>query len=161
MTAIFYGSSTGNTQSLAKEIAARLGIATSDVYDVSDATADLVADCDTLLLGSSTWGYGELQDDWYNFLPQLKKQDLAGKKVAFFGTGDADSYPDTFCDAMGLIKEELAGTGCLFVGEYPAEGYSVSGTRAFDGGNVIGLAVDDNQPGMTASRLDAWTALVK
>ncbi len=161
MTAIFYGSSTGNTQSLAKEIAAKLGISPQDIYDVSNTAADKTAAYDILLLGTSTWGYGDLQDDWYNFLPELGKQNLAGKKVAFFGTGDADSYPDTFCDAMGIIKEGLAGTDCVFIGEYQADGYSVSGTKAFDGGNVIGLAVDDNQPDMTASRLDVWAALVK
>lgn len=159
MTAIFYGSSTGATQTLAKEIAAKLGVA--DIFDVSDASADKAAGYDTLLLGSSTWGYGELQDDWYNFLPELKKQNLGGKKVALFGCGDADSYPDTFCDAMGLIKEELAGTGCTFVGEYPADGYSTTDSKAFEGGNTIGLAVDDNQTDLTASRLDTWAALVK
>lgn len=159
MTAIFFGSSTGATQSLAKEIAGKLGVA--DIFDVANASADKAAGYDILLLGSSTWGYGELQDDWYAFLPELKKQDLGGKKVALFGCGDADSYPDTFCDALGLIKEELAGTGCEFVGAYPAEGYSVGDSKAFEGGNAIGLAVDDNQPDMTSSRLDAWAALVK
>lgn len=161
MTAIFYGSSTGNTEQLAKEIAAKLGIAAADIYDVANTAPEKAAEYDTLLLGTSTWGYGDLQDDWFDFLPKLKAQNLAGKKVGFFGTGDADSYPDTFCDGMGLIKEELEGTGCEFVGEHKAEGYSTTDSKAFDGGNVIGLAVDDNQTEMTAARLDVWAALVK
>lgn len=161
MTAIFYGSSTGNTEQLAKAIAAKLGIAAADIYDVSNAAPDKAAAYDTLLLGTSTWGYGDLQDDWSDFLPKLKAQKLAGKKIAFFGTGDADLYPDTFCDGMGLIKEGLEASGCVFVGEYRAVGYSTSGTKAFDGDMVIGLAVDDNQADLTTARLDIWAALVK
>lgn len=56
MTGIFYGSSTGNTESLAKEIAAKLGIEASHVFDVSSASANQTAPYQVLLLGSSTCG---------------------------------------------------------------------------------------------------------
>ena len=39
-TGIFYGSTTGMTESLAAKIAARTGVAQTDVHNVADASAD-------------------------------------------------------------------------------------------------------------------------
>lgn len=161
MIGIFYGSTTGNTESLASEIASKLGVASSDVHNVANATAGDASKYDILLLGSSTWGLGDLQDDWFGFIEALKKENLSGKKVAVFGCGDSGSYPDTFCDAMGVICEELEGTGCAFIGEMDAAGYSATGSRAFDGNKVRGLTVDDDEPGKTAARMEAWVAAIK
>jgi len=65
---IFYGSSTGTTQGIAETIASKLGVPASDVIDVSKMNADMVKEYEVLLLGTSTWGDGELQDDWYDAL---------------------------------------------------------------------------------------------
>ena len=86
MIGIFYGSTTGNTEAAANDIAAALGVDAANVHNVGETSADTVAQYDTLLLGSSTWGSGDLQDDWYDFLDALKAQDLAGKKIALFGS---------------------------------------------------------------------------
>ena len=96
-TAIIYGSTTGTTEDIAGRIASKLNIAQGDIYEISKVTADTVAGYDTLLLGSSTWGSGDLQDDWYDGIETLKGADLAGKKIALFGCGDSSSYSDTFC----------------------------------------------------------------
>ena len=93
-------------------------------------TAAASAGYDALLLGTSTWGAGELQDDWYDFLDQLKSQDLTGKKVALFGCGDSSSFSDTFCSAMGEIHDGLAATGCTFVGQVDASGYTYDDSAA-------------------------------
>ncbi len=156
---IFYGSSTGNTQALAKQIAAKLGVAAADLHDVSKTQAAKAADYDLILLGSSTWGLGDLQDDWQDFADQIKKVNLAGKRVALFGCGDSASYPDTFCDAMAIIRDEMEGTGCTFVGETDASGYA-GDSRAFDGDTALGLIADDDEPGQTEARLEAWIAAI-
>ncbi len=161
MTGIFYGSTTGNTETLAKEIASALGVTSADVYDVGGSPIDKVAGYDTLLLGSSTWGLGELQDDWYSFVEELKKADLSGKKVGLFGCGDSASYPDTFCESIGLLHEELSDTGCTFIGQMDASGYPNNSSKAFEGGQVLGLAVDDDEPNKTEGRLKAWVAVIK
>lgn len=161
MIGIFYGSSSGNTASLAKEIASKLGVAASDVFDVGKVSADVVAGFDTLLLGSSTWGFGELQDDWYGFIEKLKAGNLNGKKVALFGCGDSASYPETFCDAVGILHDELTGSGCVFVGAMAAEDYPVTESRAFADGKVLGLLADDDEPGKTESRMAVWTQAIK
>ncbi len=156
---IFYGSSTGTTSDLAQKIASALGVDSANVMDVANADAAAVAKYDVLLLGSSTWGLGDLQDDWESFLPKLKGENLSGKKVGLFGCGDASSYSDTFCAALGTIKAELANTGCTFIGAYPAEGYSYDETTAEENGQLIGLCVDDaNESDQTEARMERWIA---
>lgn len=85
---IFFGSSTGTTEEVAHKIAGLLKIDSADVHNVATTAPDAVADYEVLLLGSSTWGSGELQDDWYDFLTGLEALDLKGKKIAIFGLGD-------------------------------------------------------------------------
>ena len=41
-TGIFYGSTTGTTESVAGMIAGKLGVSSADVHDVSKMTADMV-----------------------------------------------------------------------------------------------------------------------
>ena len=129
MTGIFFGSTTGTTESVAARIAERLGVAQADVHNVAAASVEDVKKYDLLLLGSSTWGSGELQDDWPGFLDKLGKEDLSGRRVALFGCGDAGIYSDTFCDAMAEIRDGLASTGCTFVGGFDAEEYPGCGSR--------------------------------
>ena len=104
---IFYGSSNGTTESVAKQIAEKLGVKSADIHDVGQASPADFASYEVLLLGSSTWGAGDLQDDWYDFLPKIKKLDLSGKLVGLFGCGDSSSFSDTFCDAIGTIYNDL------------------------------------------------------
>lgn len=158
-TGIFYGSTMGTTEALAKQIAQKLNVRSADIYNVAEVSADQVMDYDLLLLGSSTWGVGDLQDDWYGFVDQLKNKDLTGKRVAFFGCGDSASYPDTFCDALSVLYDDLSGTGCVFVGAYVPEDYTVTDSAVCRDGKFIGLAVDDvNESDKTEDRIDAWIA---
>lgn len=158
-TGIFYGSTMGTTEALAKQIAQKLKVPPADIYNVAEVSADQVMDYDLLLFGSSTWGAGDLQDDWYGFVDQLKNKDLTGKRVAFFGCGDSASYPDTFCDALSVLYDDLSGTGCVFVGAYVPEDYTVTDSAVCRDGKFIGLAVDDvNESDKTEDRIDAWIA---
>ena len=161
-TCIIYGSSTGTCQAIAAKIAGRLGLASSDVYDVADISADTVGAYRNLLLGTSTWGAGELQDDWYDGLEKLKGADLEGKTVALFGCGDCESYGDTFCAAIGEIYENLKGCGVRFVGQVPTDGYTYDDSAAVVDGQFVGLALDDvNEGDKTDARIDAWIARIK
>lgn len=161
MTGIFYGSTMGTTESVAQDIATQLGVDASDIHNVADADVNEVDQYDMLILGSSTWGSGELQDDWYSFIEELKAKDLSGKKVALFGCGDAGSYPDTFCDAVGLLYEALQGTGCTFVGDFVPEGYDVTDSLVCNEGRFVGLAIDESNPDATDERIATWCANLK
>lgn len=156
-TCIIYGSSTGTCQAIAEKIAGKLGIAQADVYDVANISADTISAYANLLLGTSTWGAGELQDDWYDGLETLKSADLSGKTVALFGCGDSESYSDTFCSAMGEIYDALKDSGAKFVGQVPTDGYTYDDSAAVVDGQFVGLALDDvNEDDKTDGRIDAW-----
>ena len=162
-TGIFYGSSTGTCEDLANQIADKLGVAASDVYSADKLSADLVKEYDLLILGTSTWGDGELQDDWYDGIKVLKSADLSFKSIALFGCGDSESYCDTFCDGMGILYEDLKDSGCSFIGnKVGTDGYSFSSSIAVVNGAFVGLALDEvNESDKTAERIDNWTAELK
>ena len=103
--------------------------------------ADVVAENDNLILGTSTWGAGELQDDWYDGINVLKEADLSGKTVAIFGCGDAESYSDTFCGGMKEIYDAAQGANIL--PGVSTEGYTFDDSEAVVDGKFVGLALDD------------------
>lgn len=158
-TGIFYGSTTGTTESVARLIADKLGIAPADVHEVTQLDTALAESYEALILGTSTWGDGELQDDWYDGLKVLQGAHLSGKIVALFGCGDSESYSDTFCDAMGLLYEGLKDSGCTFVGAVDDSDYTYSASVAAADGKFVGLALDDvNESDRTDDRVSAWAA---
>ena len=155
---LFYGSSSGNTQSAAGTIAQGLGIEKNDVFDIAKATPELMLGYDVLILGSSTWGLGDLQDDWEGFICKLEKLNLSGKKVAVFGTGDSSSYSDTFCDAVGIIAEAAEKAGATLIGKgVDISNYSFDSSRAAKDGVFCGLPLDeDNESDRTKDRIGRW-----
>ena len=103
-TVIIYGSSTGTCEELAGRIGARLGV--DDVIGVGDLDDSVIASNDNLILGTSTWGAGEMQDDWYDGVRTLRGADLSGKTVALFGCGgDRDK---TKRPKMGKVAADIA-----------------------------------------------------
>lgn len=158
-TVVIYGSSTGTCQSIAENIASKLGV---EAVDVANLNADVIAENDNLLLGTSTWGSGELQDDWFDGLKTLKEAGLSGKTVAVFGCGDAESYSDTFCGAMAEVYNTAKDAGATLVGEVSTDGYTFDESEAVVDGKFVGLALDDvNEDDKTEGRIDAWLEAIK
>lgn len=159
-TAIFYGSTEGNTENVSYKLKDLLGGV--DVYNVDSASADDLQKYDNLIFGASTWEIGELQEDWETFIDVLDDVDFAGKTVAFFGTGDADGYPDTFVDALGIIYERIKDSGAKFIGQVDTEEYTFDDSRALVDGKFIGLPIDeDNESDLTDGRLAKWANQIK
>ena len=153
-TIVVYGSSTGTCEAIAGKIAEKLGV---ESINVSDLTADVIAENDNLLIGTSTWGAGELQDDWYDGVDMLKGADLSGKVVAVFGCGDSASYSDTFCGAMKELYDAAKAGGATVVGEVDIDGYTFDDSDAVVDNKFVGLALDDiNEDDKTDGRIDAW-----
>lgn len=156
--AVFYGSTTGTCESLAGIIASKLG--TSNVFSAAELNDAAIAEYDVLVLGSSTWGDGELQDDWYSAVDVLKSANLSGKKIALFACGDSSSYPDTFCGAMGALYEACAGATIVGMG-MSTDGYSFGSSAGVVDGKWVGCALDqDNESDKTDARINAWLSKV-
>lgn len=150
---VIYGSSNGNTQEAATLIATELG---GEAINVSSATpADF--NSELIVLGTSTWGIGDIQDDWSAALPMLDKVDWSGKKVALFGLGDQMSFGDSYIDGVRDIYDRVTAHQVPVIGEWRIDGYQHSGSRAVIDGQFIGLALDaDNQAEMTPQRVREW-----
>jgi len=152
-TVVIFGSSTGTCEGIAEKIGAKLG---AEVVNVQDLNDDVLA-ADNLLLGTSTWGAGELQDDWYDGVDTIKGADLSGKTVAVFGCGDSASYSDTFCGAMKELYDAAKEAGANVIGEVSTDGYTFDDSDAIVDGKFVGLALDDiNEDDKTDERIDAW-----
>ena len=157
-TVVVYGSSTGTCEAIAEKIGAKLG---AEVMNVQDLTADVVAANENLILGTSTWGAGELQDDWYDGLKVLQSADLTGKVIALFGCGDCESYGDTFVGGLGELYDGIKQSGARIVGSVSTDDYTFDDSAAVVDGKFVGLPLDDvNEDNMTDGRIDAWIAQI-
>ncbi len=136
---IVFGSTTGNTETAAEMIQSTLSGkgATVSLHNVSAAPADALASADLILLGSSTWGEGELQDDFIDFYDGMNKDQFADKEVAVFGCGDSAMFPHVFCEAVTMIEAKSNDCGAKVV----VEGLKIDGD------------VSDN-----ADQIEAWAA---
>ncbi len=158
-TLVVYGSSTGTCQAIAEKIGEKLG---AEVVDVASLTDGQINEAENLILGTSTWGAGELQDDWYDGVEKLKGTDLSGKTVALFGCGDSESYSDTFCGGMEEIYSAVSEKGAKVIGEVSTDGYTFDDSAAVHDGKFVGLALDDvNEDDKTDERIDAWVDSIK
>jgi len=162
---IFVGSSGGVTLSAAEALAelfddAELINMEEDYDDLEQFDA-----FDVLLIGSSTWGQGDVQRDLVDPLYEMQNEepDYSGKKVAFFGAGDQKSHPEEFVTALGKMKEIFSKLGAdTEFGYTSTEGYSYKYSAAEKDGKFCGLAIDDiNQEDLSDERIQAWASQIK
>lgn len=167
---IFFGTDTGRTRQVAKQIAKKLGDTADAPVNIGRTTlADFLA-YDHLIVGSPTLGDGMLpgescglsQPSWEEFVPQLAAADLTGKTIAIFGLGDQKKYAHEFVDAIGILHDAFVARGARVVGRWPTAGYDFEASLAVDGDEFLGLALDQHhQPVLTEARIDAWLAQIK
>ncbi|MBP5779137.1 MAG: flavodoxin, partial [Campylobacter sp.] len=131
-----------------------------EVVNVADIGPSDLGKFSSLIIGSSTWNDGELQDDWANF--DFDGLEVSGKVVAIFGMGDSSSYSDAYCNAMGELYEKFVAKGAKIVGAVATDGYEFDDSSAVKDGKFVGLALDnDNQSDLTQSRIEAWVGQIK
>jgi flavodoxin I len=158
---LFYGTDTGNTETVAKLIKEKieniLGENTCDLLEIYQKNKDDMGAYNFIIMGQPTWYDGELQGDWEEFIPEIKKIDFTGKKVAFFGLGDQYGYASYFCDSLGVFADMVEEQGGVIVALTSTEGYEHDFSKAERNGQFVGLCLDvDNQDELTEQRLDNW-----
>ncbi|MBE0639252.1 MAG: flavodoxin FldA [Bacteroidales bacterium] len=157
---IFYGSSTGHTEKVAVLLAQAFGndAITLDVADASKTDLDKFP---YLIFGTSTWDIGGMQDDWEDFMEMVQQTDLRNKKIALFGLGDQENFPDSFADGIGVLYNQIADKSKV-VGAWPTEGYEFDESEAVKDGKFVGLVIDeDNQSKLTDERVKKWVEMLK
>lgn len=159
--AILYGSSSGNTESVANRMRDKFD-GGADLFDVGNVSIDEIQPYKYLILATSTTGMGDLQDDWESFLPIFSsKMDFTGKTVAIFGLGDSASFSSSFAESIFVLHEELKDK-VKIVGSVPDEGYTYDDSSAVIDGKWLGLPLDeDNEYNETEDRITKWVEQLK
>ncbi len=158
--AILYGTSGGSVETVAKQLQ-DLFEGEADIFNVLDVSLTEIVDYPYIVVGTSTTGIGDLQDDWEGFLPSFAKIDFTGKKVAIFALGDSASYSTSFAESMKVVYDEIYDK-VKIVGQVPDEGYTYDDSIAVEDGMWIGLPLDeDNEYDLTEERLENWVKILK
>lgn len=153
---IFYGSTHGMTAKAANKIKIAFGDAAVTVYNLKEATIADINKYENLIFGTSSWGIGEMQDEWERFIDKLAEVDFAKRKVALFALGDQNEYPESFVDALGTLYCRLPDKKCV-VGFWPADSYNYYFSLADKDEKFVGLALDEhNQPKLSLDRINKW-----
>lgn len=167
---IFFGTDSGTTRLIAKKIARNLKGRLGDQVvgkplNVNRASAEDLLACQVLILGTPTYGEGVLpgkasknsEESWLEFLPKLAGRDFSGIRVALFGLGDQEQYPDHFLSAMMDLHQFFTAAGAELVGGSDTDGFTFNSSRAVVDGRFVGLALDQHlQHLLTDERIDAW-----
>jgi flavodoxin I len=163
---IFYGSTSGVTEEIAEKIQEEIGEDLCDLYSMEDDFDDVedLLKYDYLLLGCSTWGAGEVQNDWREplFDMEVEKTDFSGKTIAVFGAGDCNGHGKHFVGALGTLYDQFKSLGAKLVGEVPVDGYTFEKSTAIREGKFVGLPIDEvNESEKTEQRIADWIELLK
>ncbi len=161
---IYFGTETGNTETIAEEIAKRLAdCRVTACKDIVNCSVAEFLNHDVLLLGVSTWNIGDIQYNWEEKLGKIGAQDYPGIKVGIFGLGDAAGYPDTFVDDMGILWDEIKGKGAELIGVWPTAGYDFDESKGlYDDAHFLGVVIDDDgEQEKTPERIDQWVAQIR
>ena len=159
---VIYGSTTGTTEDIAYRNYYKINEPKAADQAASKVNGEFIKQSHEMVMGTSTWGAGELQDDWYDGVKVLKQADLSHKFIALFGCGDSDSYSDTFCDGIGILYEDLKDTGCTFIGATDTAGYTFDSSVSVINGKFIGLPLDElNEDNKKEERITQWVGRLK
>jgi flavodoxin I len=116
-TIIVYTSMTGTTEAMAEEIGKKLTESGENVVikDALEVLATELLAYELIIIGSYTWGDGELPDEMAAFYEEVMETDLTGKMAAVFGPGDSTYYQ--FAHAVDLWEEALKQQGAVILTE--------------------------------------------
>lgn len=156
---LFYGSTTCYTEIAAERIQESIGSELVELHNIKDIPLANCLDYDFIILGISTWDYGELQEDWESTWLDINNLDFHGKTVALYGMGDQIGYTEWFQDALGMLHEQVIAQGANLIGYWPNQGYKFSASKALteDTTHFVGLSLDeDNQYDLSEDRVKQW-----
>lgn len=164
--AIIFGTDSGNTRRIAKQIAKLLGPERCHTpINIAKLTLDEFMSYDHFILGTPTYGdgvlpgvnTGTLQPSWAEFVVHLKDANLSGKRFAIYGVGDQKKYDKSFVDGIYQLYQPLKAAGAEIIGQWPDKEYQFTSSAAYIDGKFIGLPLDqDNQKELTDTRVQCW-----
>ena len=121
---LFYGSTTCYTEIAAEKISTELQQHNHNIelFDIKDTPLTKLTEFDILVLGISTWDFGELQEDWESHWQDIDNLNLNNKTIAIYGMGDQIGYTDWFQDAVGMLHNKIIIQNANVIGYWPNQG---------------------------------------
>ena len=112
--AVVYWSGTGNTEQMANAVAEGVAAAggEAELFTASEFSADKVLSYDGLAFGCPSMGAEELESEEFEPMFRAAEPELAGKKVALFG-----SYGWGDGEWMRTWQAGVEGDGCTLVAD--------------------------------------------
>jgi len=158
--AIVYGTDGGYTEDVCQRLSKYFEADRVDLINVYTTDLTTVSSYDYLILASSTWHDGHLQDDWTNFVDGLDEIDFRDKTVALLSLGDQDGYSYTFCDSLGIFYDKVK--EAKVIGQTSTDGYEYEESIGILDDKFMGLCIDeDTQNELTDERLKSWYEDIK
>jgi flavodoxin I len=167
---IFFGTSTGSTESVADMIKEELGDDADGPFDIETlegSLQEIFRKYPALIVGTPTWNTGAdversgtgWDEIYYKSMQQLT---LQGKKVAVFGLGDQVSYAENYADATGELHDVFQALGAQMFGYTSQEGYEHEDSKSIRGDKFCGLLCDMvNQEELSEERVQNWVAQLR
>ncbi|MCY8894769.1 flavodoxin [Bacillus spizizenii] len=109
---LVYATMSGNTEAMADLIEKGLQEAEveADRFEAMDIdNAQLFNDYDHIIMGTYTWGDGDLPDEFLDLAEDMDEIDFSGKTCAVFGSGDM-AY-EFFCGAVDTLEAKIKERG--------------------------------------------------
>ncbi|WP_226037872.1 flavodoxin [Aquibacillus saliphilus] len=105
---LVYTSMTGNTEQIAKQLVFNISefeCINLTTIDIFDSYPEEIDEYDAIIIGSYTWGDGDIPDEMLDFFEELSDYNIKGKAFALFGSGE-QSY-EYFCGALDTFEDQL------------------------------------------------------
>jgi len=161
---IFYTTISKNTEGVAMLIASNLSVPKNDVHNLMDVDdIEIMEQYDLLILGSPTYGKGDVHYLWPEIFDEMKSLSFQNKKFAIFCLGDQVYHQDTFAGSLVKMHSFLINQNLNVIGKMSSRGHDYGHCPPEDKtGHFYGLVLDQiNQSEFTAERISKWCKLVR
>lgn len=140
---ILYASTSGSTRLLVHSVAAELGDANVECYDIKTLDrAHSFASQDLVVLATPTYGTGDWHNAWSEKGEKLMDHCPADARVAVLGLGDSRSHKKSFAGGIGKLAGLARSKAARLVGAVPLDGYDFEASPAVEDGRFPGLVVE-------------------
>lgn len=155
-TAIIYATISGSTRDLAMNIAYRLNIGRSHVFDLLETELASLPPYEQFLIGSPTYGRGQTHYLWKEGLQELQTIMAGQPPIGLFVMGDQKGHRKTFGGGLFRLYDQLDHEACTLIGGIPAFLYKHEFID-WDQSWLPGLLIDKHGPSdRNRVRMNTW-----
>ena len=133
------------------------------VHNIAKIPITRMLEYDLIILGSPTYGKGNLHYAWNDVLIEMQNLDFKERKFAVFCLGDQRFHEKSFAGAIERLSQPIASHSMKIIGKgWETNNTYSDTTHVLAAKSVLGLIVDDgNEKGQTLERIRLWCGKLK